>query len=78
MAFIFGALLEFALVNYAARKDISGQQRLPRFRAQSIDTQGHYQVCIHSLKCLFKNVVAKNGWKWRSPRSLPSQQSSSR
>ncbi|KAI6171461.1 BMA-AVR-14, isoform d [Aphelenchoides bicaudatus] len=44
MAFIFGALLEFALVNYAARKDISSQQRLPRFRAQSIDTQGHYQL----------------------------------
>ncbi|CAD5218595.1 unnamed protein product [Bursaphelenchus okinawaensis] len=34
MAFIFGALLEFALVNYAARKDISGQQRMPRFRQQ--------------------------------------------
>ncbi|KAI6226375.1 BMA-AVR-14, isoform b [Aphelenchoides fujianensis] len=44
MAFIFGALLEFALVNYAARKDINGQQRMPRFRAQSVDTQGQYQL----------------------------------
>lgn len=26
MAFIFGALLEFALVNYAARKDITTSQ----------------------------------------------------
>jgi hypothetical protein len=32
MAFIFGALLEFALVNYAARKDIStSQQRMVSF-----------------------------------------------
>uniref|UniRef100_A0A915NRB2 Glutamate-gated chloride channel n=1 Tax=Meloidogyne floridensis TaxID=298350 RepID=A0A915NRB2_9BILA len=35
MAFIFGALLEFALVNYAARKDISStQQRMIKLHQQ--------------------------------------------
>lgn len=53
MAFIFGALLEFALVNYAARKDISGQQRMPRFRqqqAQLVDSQGQYQAKVSVAK----------------------------
>ncbi|VDP15337.1 unnamed protein product [Onchocerca flexuosa] len=43
LAFIFGALLEFALVNYAARKDITTRHRMVRFRFIS----GH-------LKCLSK------------------------
>ncbi|KAF7640293.1 hypothetical protein Mgra_00000121 [Meloidogyne graminicola] len=39
MAFIFGALLEFALVNYAARKDISStQQRMIKLHQQQYST----------------------------------------
>ncbi|KAL7073103.1 hypothetical protein ACQ4LE_007905 [Meloidogyne hapla] len=48
MAFIFGALLEFALVNYAARKDItSTQQRMIKLHQQqyssSINSQQQQQ-----------------------------------
>ncbi|KAI6229234.1 BMA-AVR-14, isoform d [Aphelenchoides besseyi] len=64
MAFIFGALLEFALVNYAARKDINGQQRMPRFRAQSVDTQGQYQLKLGAggqQEPLFRNHNQNDG-----------------
>lgn len=37
LAFIFGALLEFALVNYAARKDMTNSQRLVCFILWNVD-----------------------------------------
>jgi hypothetical protein len=44
MAFIFGALLEFALVNYAARKDISStQQRMIKLHQQYNSAVVHHQ-----------------------------------
>ncbi|KAL3125308.1 hypothetical protein niasHT_000061 [Heterodera trifolii] len=45
MAFIFGALLEFALVNYAARKDISTtQQRMIKLHHQYSTVVHHQSV----------------------------------
>ncbi|KAI6227579.1 BMA-AVR-14, isoform d [Aphelenchoides fujianensis] len=36
--------LEQSLPSFELQDDINGQQRMPRFRAQSVDTQGQYQL----------------------------------
>uniref|UniRef100_A0A914NB31 Ig-like domain-containing protein n=1 Tax=Meloidogyne incognita TaxID=6306 RepID=A0A914NB31_MELIC len=76
MAFIFGALLEFALVNYAARKDISStQQRMIKLHQQqysstspSINTnnlqppsQPQFQSLLHPIPTLnIRNIQNNN------------------
>ncbi|CAK5074989.1 unnamed protein product [Meloidogyne enterolobii] len=65
MAFIFGALLEFALVNYAARKDISStQQRMIKLHQQQYtstsspnnqqqpQSQPQFQSLLHPIPTL--------------------------
>nr|CAD2173282.1 unnamed protein product [Meloidogyne enterolobii] len=73
MAFIFGALLEFALVNYAARKDISStQQRMIKLHQQQYSStspsnnlqqppQQQFQSLLHPIPTLnIRNIQNNN------------------
>jgi anionic glutamate receptor len=72
LAFIFGALLEFALVNYAARKDMTSSQRLITAKQSQnhIDHfHGGYQSLAHPTNrssCCFRFFVRR--YKERSKR----------
>ncbi|KAK6105637.1 cation transporter family protein [Brugia pahangi] len=46
LAFIFGALLEFALVNYAARKDVNAGHRMLSKYANHMDYSSGYQPLV--------------------------------
>ncbi|VDN07863.1 unnamed protein product [Thelazia callipaeda] len=46
LAFIFGALLEFALVNYAARKDMTIGQRMLSKHTRQMDYSSGYQPLV--------------------------------
>uniref|UniRef100_A0A914C3C8 Ig-like domain-containing protein n=1 Tax=Acrobeloides nanus TaxID=290746 RepID=A0A914C3C8_9BILA len=46
LAFIFGALLEFALVNYAARKDMTSNQRMLTAKHANMDQYRGYQPLV--------------------------------
>lgn len=72
-AFIFGALLEFALVNYAARKDMIGQQMLPKY-SEYVNNSLGYQPLVSTTVvvprprswCCFQLFVQR--YKERSKR----------
>ncbi|VDM27213.1 unnamed protein product [Toxocara canis] len=71
LAFIFGALLEFALVNYAARKDMTtGQRMLSKQRSQHADylTSGYQPLTANPTRpsCCFRLFVRR--YKERSKR----------
>ncbi|EJD74807.1 CBR-AVR-14 protein [Loa loa] len=52
LAFIFGALLEFALVNYAARKDITtGHRMLPKY-TNHMDYSSGYQPLVSATSAM--------------------------
>ncbi|VBB34017.1 unnamed protein product [Acanthocheilonema viteae] len=52
LAFIFGALLEFALVNYAARKDITTGHRMLSKYASHLDYMSGYQPLVSATTAI--------------------------
>uniref|UniRef100_F1L0U7 Glutamate-gated chloride channel n=1 Tax=Ascaris suum TaxID=6253 RepID=F1L0U7_ASCSU len=71
LAFIFGALLEFALVNYAARKDMTtGQRMLSKQHSQHADyvSSGYQPLAANPTRpsCCFRLFVRR--YKERSKR----------
>ncbi|KAM3721755.1 Glutamate-gated chloride channel alpha [Dirofilaria immitis] len=52
LAFIFGALLEFALVNYAARKDITTRHRMLSKYASHMDYSSGYQPLVSATTAM--------------------------